>query len=197
MEYNKSTVFILPYLGFKYSMLKSAGFISSYVGNTTYEQTWGEYFHIIFENGVPDFAKQHRYFSHEYKDAQGHGAAFIIPDYIKTQVVIPFLDGKYSKIDKDYVDAHLKFKVGLNTYSNAYRICNKDNALRQEWEERLDVYLPDDAEVASRPKMEKEMLNFVTLKSSHDEDNVSIVSQGSETAPQYDVRDTFNSVPLP
>lgn len=188
MEFNKSSVFILPYLGFKYSQLKSAGFVSSYVGNTTYDKEWGERFHIIFDREVPEFAKEHKYFEFEYEDSHGHGVAFTIPDYIKTYVIAPFINGKFSQIDKAYVNTHLKFKVGLNTYSNAYRICNKDEALRQEWEERLDVYLPEDAEVSSRPNKEKEMLNFVTLKSSsHDKDNFSITIQDGQVASLNDV----------
>lgn len=196
MEYNNSTVFILPYLGIKFKDLRDAGFVQAYVGNETFDKDWGEHFHIIFSKPVPDFVKGHQYFSYEYEDTSGYGAAFTYPEYVSTYILKPFLRGAFSQMDSAYVDTHFKYRNSTGNYSNAYRICTRDEVLKQGWEDLLDVYLPDNAEVASRPRRKEEILNFSNILSD-EKNNVSVDLEDMEHSSYPDVSSSSDTRGFP
>lgn len=86
------------------------------------------------------------------------------PEDYKQTIVQPFLEGKYSKINRQYVNQYYKpFTMnehGERIMSRNWMILHKHDDLRKEWENILDMNLPDDAEVWSRPTKYEEVYNF-------------------------------------
>jgi hypothetical protein len=81
----------------------------------------------------------------------------------RENIVKPFLDGKYSKIDRDYVKEHFnKLVSGGSQLSTNWMILNKHESLRKYWEEQIGTTLPQDAEVWSRPEKIDEIYNYET-----------------------------------
>lgn len=78
---------------------------------------------------------------------------FTFTDFAKSSIVRPFIQGKYSLIDRDYVDKY--FKNGLPESENVnYQVLTKSPILKKYWEYVLSipernrmVTLADDAEV--------------------------------------------------
>ena len=92
---------------------------------------------------------------------------FNIPSKWKETVVEPFLQGKYSEIDREYVKRYFPesvYKSGNKEPSVNYMILNKDELLKNYWENMLDVDLDEDAEVWSKVDLEREIL-FLNKKS--------------------------------
>lgn len=69
------------------------------------------------------------------------------------------MDGKYSKIDRDYVAKHFPNDPGHRLYGNRL-VLDKSGVLRKLIEEELDVKLPKGAEVWARPKLEQEVYAY-------------------------------------
>ena len=88
---------------------------------------------------------------------------------MKNTIIVPFLKGKYSEIDRDYVTKYFKQQefVGYDSWGYPqyrelinYKVLTKSPDLKEYWEKRLDVELDPDAEVWSRPEEENEILNY-------------------------------------
>jgi hypothetical protein len=71
---------------------------------------------------------------------------FTIPEESIEGVVKPFLEGRYSKIDRTFVEKHFPDDAFSDTHVNR-RILDKDPSLREYWESKLGISLPEDAEV--------------------------------------------------
>jgi hypothetical protein len=79
------------------------------------------------------------------------------------KIVKPFIEGKYSLIDRDYAKEHFnKLVVGGNQLSTNWMILNKHEYLKKYWEEQIGMKLPDDAEVWSRPEKHDEIYDYET-----------------------------------
>ena len=94
---------------------------------------------------------------------------FSISDKDKESIIKPFLNGKYSEIDRDYVAKNFPQKeyVGKNSHGRPiykdlinYKILNKDQGLRDWWEEKYGLALPENAEVWSRPEPKDEIMFY-------------------------------------
>jgi hypothetical protein len=90
---------------------------------------------------------------------------FILTDQERELVVRPALAGKYSKIDRQYVDAFFK-KVFIHPIKKVYvqsrnwQVLHRDEKLRQEMEEYLDVTIEPEAELLDKPFPEREILDY-------------------------------------
>jgi len=75
-------------------------------------------------------------------------------------IVTPFLKGKYSEIDRDYVKTFDRWQVvdGFYEPSKTYMIFTKDTRLKEDWEQKIGVEFTDEQEVWSRPLIENETL---------------------------------------
>lgn len=69
-----------------------------------------------------------------------------------------FIKGKYSTLSHDAKKLILENSVADGT--NA-KILRRDPALREQWEERLGISLPEDAEVYQRPEPQTERFQLV------------------------------------
>lgn len=141
---------------------------NSYLGNIEYEGeiNWGDYLYLeLKENVEVDLLatlRKHRWYEDELHQHEAIIFVFKIPKKEKTKIVDPFLKGKYSEIDKDYVDKNFNFKINGRLSIN-YRICNKDEAIRAYWENKIGLPLPENAEVWSKPEERDEIYGYAEL----------------------------------
>lgn len=80
------------------------------------------------------------------------------PKY-KDTVVSPFMEGKYSKIDQNYVNRFFSpyvFNGEELVPSYNYMILTKSPILKQMWEDAIGVELDEEAEVWSKPEIDDE-----------------------------------------
>ncbi len=139
------------------------------MGNVEYEGNagWGNYFYIMLKNDAPDSLKEllkaHRQYVHQYSPEEGKTMfVFKITSEQYITIVEPFLRGKYSEIDRDYV--RLRFpRISDGQLSTNYLILTKDPILKAYWEsdEKIGMSLPDNAEVWSKAKRQDEVYGFV------------------------------------
>jgi len=114
--------------------------------------------------GFEEKLKTHKRFVTSYNLNEDHRMfVFSFEDNFKQSVVSPFLAGKYSKIDRDYVNMFFPREIisGITRRpSMNWMILNKSPKIREQWEDILDVSLPEDAEVWSRPLETEEIHEF-------------------------------------
>lgn len=151
---------------------------NTYIGNIEWEgeDTWGNYLYVVNSIGYSSILlaklRAHPMYVNDYFDEQGR-QVFIF-EFTKEQketIISPFVDGKYSIIDRNYVDKFFK----KNSNSTNWQILNKDPNLRKHWERELNVtpyiriYIPEDAEVWSKIKKENEILGYKTFLQAKEE----------------------------
>lgn len=117
----KSKSFLLPMFKFPNYIYN---YIDTYVGNIYYEGTedWGNYFYVEVEpsklsENIRTVFRAHPQFRTEYHEED---SIFFVFDFTETQknnIVKPFLDGKYSKIDREYVAANFPKHTATGTVS--------------------------------------------------------------------------------
>jgi hypothetical protein len=98
------------------------------------------------------------------------GYIWELTDTEKEKIVHPFLEGKYSLIDREYVTNNFPEKefIGFDVFGKPqyktltnWKILTKSPELRNWQEERLGVSLPEDAEVWAKPEKKEEIFNYV------------------------------------
>lgn len=140
------------------------GFVNTYLGKKDYDCQYGQCFFLHYTDDVDPrlttHFEKHPLFRDKLRPLEGEQLfVFNVPEESYNKVVRPFIEGKYSAIDREYVNK--KFpkdpygKLRLNR-----RILDKDPALRDEWSRRLGVTLPPDAEVWSKAKEEDEVYGY-------------------------------------
>ena len=85
---------------------------------------------------------------------------FALSEEVQKSVVQPFLEGKYSTVDKTYVDAHFPNLPAHRLYGNRL-VFDKSERLRKMWEEKIGVTLADDAEVWPAPRKKDEVYGYL------------------------------------
>lgn len=120
-------------MGFRNPLLVS-NLISTYLGNVEYEgvEDWGNYFYMEYPlDGLSEFMlselRTHVNYKYEY-DTIDNTVIFIfnIGDRIKETIIKPFLEGKYSLIDREYVNRCFPKSNNLGSLSTNWRILMKD-----------------------------------------------------------------------
>jgi hypothetical protein len=157
----KITAFVLPILDLGLPYLNKNGFKDSYLGDSEYTGTneWGENLFLRFHTDlIQDTLENTLMSSEEFitSYASGENAEYTIfvfdlDDQIRETIIKPFLDGKYSEIDRVYVKNNFpKYVKGSNgrlKNSRNYKILHKDPKLAEQWEERLGVTFTEEMEV--------------------------------------------------
>lgn len=155
----KSKSFILPMFMLPGSIYDPC--IETYMGNVQYEgeESWGNYFYIACPadqgNKYGGAIRVHSQYVTEFVTED---KVFFVMDFTerqKKQIVKPFLDGAYSKIDRDYVAKHFPKYRQTGAISSNWRILMKDEwdipedvlSLRDFWYEKIGKELPEGAEV--------------------------------------------------
>lgn len=165
----KSTALLVPMMNFKYYVYPHL--INTYVGNIHFEgdDDWGKYFHIQMSADTPSEIlaelRNHSWYVIEEHFADPASIMFTFqPDAeITSSILSPFIKGKYSQIDRGYVNKHFSYKVNGMPNHN-YLVLTKHPSLKAYWEERLNVTLPEDAEVWSKPEKKDEVFGYEEYK---------------------------------
>lgn len=108
---------------------------------------------------LDEFFTARENFERKYLTSKGYTAyVFKVYEPYKESVVSHFLDGRYSQIDRDYVEKHFP-KTSTRLTVNR-QVLDKSPVLRKMWERKLDVTLPPEAEVWSKPRLEVEIHGY-------------------------------------
>jgi hypothetical protein len=160
---NKSSQFLLP-------LVKAEGrksnefFIDSYLGDGTTD-TLGNNLYLLFSKQM-DAETSEKYvnatnFSTSYEVPNGVMYVFTLTEDEREKVVKPFLQGKYSELDKDYVEKHFPLDPKHSLYGNRLVIEKSDKYVKY-WSEQ-GVEIPANAEVWSRPDLTNETYNYESI----------------------------------
>lgn len=171
----KSRSFILPMMKFRRKNLYDE-ITCSYLGHVGYEglDTWGKYFYLEYDlvdldDKDIDELREHPQYKIEF-DTEASTVIFVfeVTSEQYENIVKPFLEGKYSEIDKKYVASHFKKHKPNGEVSMNWRILCKDDwdipgnlqTLQEYWEELIGIPLPPNAEVWSRPEKRDEIYGY-------------------------------------
>lgn len=166
----KSNSFILPTLGLDFPRISRGGFKTTYLGDariSSWKEKLGKQLLLKFEDpsiSTINYLESQETFVERYSlDDTNEIFVFTIPTKWTDGVVSPFLEGKYSEIDRDYVKAYFPKTInklnGVEPSVN-YMILNKDKTLKTYWESLIDTELDEDAEVWPIPELEDEILFY-------------------------------------
>ena len=117
--FNKSQSFVLPCLGISSYVLADNGFLESYLGdyNYSYSSDWGEFIYLLFDKeklGTKLKNALERNISYQdqyYPELDKIMIVLKFPEYHKDNIVQPFIEGKYSHIDRDFVNTQYKSTI--------------------------------------------------------------------------------------
>jgi hypothetical protein len=102
----------------------------------------------------------HHRFVESYSPVDGDTLyAFKLSEDEQQKLVKPFVEGRYSKIDRDYVEKFFPNVPHHRLYGNRL-VLDKSPRLKEAIEDELGVTLPDNAEVWSKPKLEYELYGY-------------------------------------
>lgn len=164
-EQQKSKSLVVPVLGVNTVEFYSS-LINTYLGNVEYEgdDSWGNYIYLELKRDTPGYLirhlRNHSWFINEYDPTTESIIVVMEPDDdVKKKIIEPFLQGKYSKIDKDYVNKYFNYVYPDGTRPINWLILNKDKSLWNYWENKING-LPKDAEVWSAPRKIDEIYRY-------------------------------------
>lgn len=163
--HTKTTTFVLPTLDIPSDKLKEMRFLNSYLGYKT-DNFETDKIYLRFPSS-PEELKQHKFFVQEIQLDEGVLLVFNIPDEYVKSVIEPFIKGKYSEIDKEYVKKHFPryYIIGVKPVRNPDRqILDKCDKWRQWLSSELDIEIPEDQEVWDKPTPETEVLEYTGEK---------------------------------
>lgn len=157
---NLSASFILPILKLDCIIYKH-GLINTYLGDADYAKGWGDYLFIEMDNSSTklDCLTKNPLYVDSYPRGQTT-TMYVFNIQGHKNIIEPFKEGKYSKIDRAYVVRNFPHIEGANKSINR-EILDKSPRIRQYQEERIGVTLPPNAEVWDRPIPEKEVYAYV------------------------------------
>lgn len=166
---NLSSYFLTPVLNLRThvgpDVLFNDAFVNTYLKDAKFEdEQLGGHFYFLFKSSLsPQMSGKlegHPLFVEKYPIGEDQVMfKFKIPDEQVHNVVTPFLQGKYSEVDKTYVDANFPDEPTSKSYANRL-VFYKHELIRKYQEERIGLDLPDDAEVWDKPLESNETFNY-------------------------------------
>lgn len=165
-EYTKTTSYIAPMISENLSPFKEFNFLNCYLGDHGYDVKYEDALYLRvapeeFNTGFKKLTEQVRK-SKEYitdYDLPNREVMFVFQ--IGTQYkqdLEHFKNGKYSKIDRNYVEKNFLQN------SKRYKVLTRDPEYRVMLEELLSIHLPANAELASIPEASTEIFRFNNLR---------------------------------
>jgi len=149
---NYSASFVLPMLNIPYVY---KFLVNTYCGDINFtEGELGEYFFVHLNKKIDII---HNQLVCSYEEDNSFVYVFKVTEEQRSTILNKFMNGEYSKIDRDYV----KNSFQPSETSTNYLVLTKSDKLRTYWENRIGLSLPKDAEVWSKPNLEQEV--FVPL----------------------------------
>lgn len=153
----KTSDFLLPLADIPYAKLDNLYFSNAYIGHSSERELLGKNLYLVFEEPVdavelmelnPD--------KFEYSLEDGKIGVYSITDEEQETIVKPFIDGKYSLIDRDYVSKNYAPSIivnGREYHDYCFDVLNKAETIKKYWEHRINTTLPEGAEVWSKPDL--------------------------------------------
>lgn len=166
----KSRSLIYPLFNFPIRLSKLN--IETYMGHAGYEgdSIWGNYFYVEInaldiqaDETLAQMLRKHQRYVTELHEETSVMFVFEFKPTEKLNIVIPFLQGKYSEICRDYVNKYFTKYVGNHELSVNWRILHKHVSLRHYWKNKIGTPIPEDSEVWPKPRMRDEIFGQVTL----------------------------------
>lgn len=169
----KSKTYLLPYIN-DYIEIKFPGRLKN-----TYISFNNEYaFCLRYEySGKKEFVNYERELENNkyYKSTYDINKkevlyVFDIPEEL-FDIVDLFVSGKYSYMpNKEKVIGFLMKNFGLSLESKIVKILNRDEALKKEIEDQLNVKIPIGMDLSSPPDLDSENINFNVNEENYDEE---------------------------
>lgn len=167
----KTTSFMRQLVDIPLNILNSYGFKDAYLGNyLKTKDEWGKSLHLAFDiNQISNHNRETLLRRNDFISITLDNELLIFEFEIGEEdymyVVLPFLEGKYSKISREYVDKNfvkiLPRNVSpINKISNNWKVLTKHQDLRKYWEDRIGVTFTEDMEVWSRPEKQDEIYGY-------------------------------------
>lgn len=160
--YTKTTSYIAPMVKEDLTVFLDHGFINCYLGDNGYGINYPN--HLYLRVSPKEFSDDFRATTEKIRNSPAYVADYDLPDrevmfvfkidedYLNN--LKEFKKGKYSKIDKAYVEKAFKKD------SKRYKILNQDPDYRATLEESLSVVLPENAELEEIPEAANEIFRF-------------------------------------
>ena len=159
---NKSFTYVLPMLAL-YLDVKTENLLNTFIKSADKPELTNHLFLLYKFSGAKifleyeDFLEKEELFELSYDPDKYHVMfVFKIPDSHK-EIYDKFLNGKYSEFPQDYKVHIFKFHGIKDPNHRVAQVLFKHPDLREEWEEALEMPIPDDAEVSSVPDMNLEI----------------------------------------
>jgi len=120
---------------------------------------------MLFNKDLPEklseYLRNHQSFVETYEPHEGYTMfVFALPESIKESFINPVLAGKYSEADKAVVDLYFPKDPNHARYGNRL-VFDKSDLWRTEWEKKIGISLPEEAEVWSKATKNTENYGYV------------------------------------
>jgi hypothetical protein len=155
-----TTTFLMPMIINIFPNRSKLGFINAYIGDHGHTRQYKEALYVLCN---PRFTADYMKFESMIEGHPLHLSTYDVKrGYVMHVISVPpkyledyfnFLLGEYSKFSSEY---KALFKKG----TNAHMVVHKAPTLRKYWEKRLEMELPEDKELYSIWKPEKEIYRF-------------------------------------
>lgn len=165
----KTTAFIRPLLKIPSSSFSRNGYIDAYLGH--YEKTgeeWGSSIYLAFNKDllgeplVTYMLNKDNYLSNDI-DGDVHLFEFKISPSDQENIIMPFLKGAYSKVDRRYVDENfpkITFSGSAMNVNPKWKVFYKDPSLAKYWEDKIGIKFTNKMEVYSKPLKNEEIYGY-------------------------------------
>tara|TARA_R110002012_G_scaffold118547_1_gene267403 strand:- start:302 stop:802 length:501 start_codon:yes stop_codon:yes gene_type:complete len=158
----KSHTYILPMLSY-YIDIRKRNLVNTYIGAREYPEHDNHIFLLYKFQGTKNFIEYEDYlennllFNSKYDPDENHVMfIFNVPkDY--QPIYDLYKSGKYSEFFDDYKIQIFKFHGITDSNHKIAKVLFKHPDLREEWEERIGVEIPENQEVSSIPNMNLEI----------------------------------------
>lgn len=161
---NLSSQFLLPLVGANGKTLLPPQFKNSYLAASGYSCEYGKCLFLQYDKDVPSSTSSTLTSLPTYVETLSNSTdedlvyVFKVADEDYHSVVKPFLNGKYSAVDRGYVEKNFPRNPSSTLWWNRL-ILDKDPRIVNYWKTR-GVVLPDEAEVWNKVKKDKETYGY-------------------------------------
>lgn len=160
--YTKSYTYVLPMLA-PYVKLNKDSLVNAYIGDEDFPEYDNHIFLLYKFKGNIKFLKYEAYltennlFVKTYDPDKTHVMyVFKVPSFYKVEYVL-YKKGKYSEFSYDFKVAIFEFHSIFDHEHRVAKVLFKHPDLKEELEDRIDVELPEGAEVSSLPDLDIEI----------------------------------------
>lgn len=121
----------------------------------------GQYLYVLFKgDSVPDKCLMHPLLDNVIEKGEFRILRFRLPQDVVDNVIPLFMQGKYSKFPKEYLDKYLSEDT---QFMGNRMIIEKDPTFKAELEEFLGMSIDDDLELWDKYRPDKESLDIARI----------------------------------